>query len=145
MKIPVGLFIASLGEQKVYYFSSTRLNTEIPHYFICLKRTNNDILIMSCCTSQFETVRRFIQTRNLPYETLVCIKPADSNPFTKETYIDCNNVHTFTIEEFIDMYGSDSVTYSGEISDNYYSQILTGIHKSPLIDLEIKEQLPIPD
>ena len=52
---------------------------------------------------------------------------------------------SYTIEEFRIMYASDTVSASGEISLNHYSQILTGIRNSPMIDDEIKELIPNPD
>lgn len=146
MKIPVDLFVSAIEEKKIYYFSSTKINTNEPHYFICIKKTDNDVLIMSCCTSKFETVRKFVESRCLPFETLVWITPSDlNNPFTMDTYVNCNDTIPFTIEEFRIMYDSDSITSSGEISLNHYSQILTGIHKSPMIDDEIKELIPNPE
>lgn len=147
MKLPTDIFLSAIEEKKVYYFSSTQINTPEPHYFICLKRTDNDVLIMSCCTSQFDTVRRFVESRSLPNETLVWISPGDQtdeNPFVKDTYVNCNSSYTYTIDEFRSMYNSDSVTFSGEISDEHYEQIVIGIHKSPLIDTETKEVIPLP-
>lgn len=146
MKLPTDLFLSSISEKKVYYFSTNKINTQDPHYFICIKRTNNDILIMSCCTSQYDTVRHYVENSNLPYETLVWITPLDeSNPFNKNTYINCNYPISFTVDEFRSKYESDSVTFSGEISNSHYNQILIGLHSSPMIDLETKELLPDPD
>jgi hypothetical protein len=146
MKVPTQLFLSAIEERKVYYFSTTKINTEEPHHFICLKRTENDLLIMSCCTSQFNTVSRFVETRSLPYETLVWISSNDGdNPFTRDTYVNCNNSFTYTIDEFRSMYDSDSVSHSGEISENHYKQILIGIHISPLVDEETKVLIPLPD
>ncbi len=148
MKLPTDYFISAIEDQKIYYFSSSKLNVTDPHYFICIKRTVNDILILSCCTSQFETVQNYVTTKKLPYETLVWINPDSSdlnNPFTKDTYINCNQFFTYTVEEFRNMYDSEQVSYSGILSDNHYVQILTGIHSSPLIDEETKEIIPSPE
>lgn len=143
VKVPTDIFIESIDNKKIYYFSSNQLNTKIPHHFICVKRNNNDVLFMSCCTSQFETIRKFVETRSLPLATLVYISPKDtSNPFDKDTYVNCNDIQTYTIDEFRSMYESNAINYSGEISDNYYEQIITGIHSSPLIEEEIKENIP---
>ena len=133
MKLPTELFISSIDDRKIYYFSTNKISTGEPHHFICIKRTSADILIMSCCTSQFDTVRRFVETRSLPMESLVWISPdstSPDNPFTKDTYVNCNNCFTYTIDEFKAMYSNDSVSYSGKISDSHYEQILIGIQKS---------------
>ena len=146
MKLPVNVFLSAIEQKKVYFFSSEKINITDPHFFICLKRTENDILIMSCCTSQFETVQRFVVTKSLPEKTLVWISPKDpANPFNKDTYVNCNSSQTYTVEEFKSMYEKDAVKYSGEISDDHYHQILIGIKASPLIDNETKDALPDPD
>jgi hypothetical protein len=148
MKLPTDLFLSAIDDKKIYYFSTTRINTEEPHHFICIKRTTEDILIMSCCTSQFNTVRRFIETRSLPMESLVWISPDSTsieNPFTKDTYVNCNSCFTYTIDEFKSMYDNDAISYSGKVSDSHYEQILIGIHSSPLVDNETKEIIPNPD
>lgn len=143
IKVPTNLFLTGIQEKKVYYFSSTQINTPDPHYFICIKRCDNEVLILTCCTSQRDTVQNFIESRSLPYETMVWISPADNeNPFKKDTYVNCNNTFYYTLEEFRNMYDSDKINFSGEISLNHYSQIIEGIQKSPLIDEETKELIP---
>ena len=146
MKVPPELFLSSIEEKKVYYFTSTKLNTETPHHFVCIKRTDKDILILTVCTSKFETVKTHVEKMGLPQETLVWIKPKEGeNPFTKDTYVNCNNSFTYTVEEFEIMYKSDTISHSGEISENHYNQILTGLHKSPVIEREVKDSIPQPE
>lgn len=148
MKVDTNVFLASISEKKIYYFSSSKINSPEQHYYICLKRTDNDILILSCCTSKFETISNFIEKRNLPHSTLVWIKPQlgdDDNPFTKDTYVNCNNHHTFTLVEFKIMYESNNISYSGKIDEIHYEQILIGIHASTIIEKETKDLIPLPD
>ncbi|MCC6691551.1 MAG: hypothetical protein IT235_08475 [Bacteroidia bacterium] len=142
MKIPTDLFLKGIRARKVYYFSNNKINTEIPHYYVCIKRTDADVLILSLCTSQFETIKRFVESRNLPFETLVFIAPDIHNPFTKQTYVNCNEIHEFTVEELKEMYESEAVEFSGEISEGHYVQILLGLKASPMIDDETKDLLP---
>lgn len=146
MKLPTDMFLKAIEEKKLYYFSSTQLNTDEPHHYVCIKKTDNDILLMTVCTSQYDTVKRFVETKKLPYETLVWITSNDTtNPFTKDTYVNCNKTFTFTMDEFKTMYEKDSVNYSGQIADVHYIQIVCGIIASPMIDDETKELLPDPD
>lgn len=148
MKVPTDLFLSGISERKIYYFSTVKINSLQPHYFICIKRMNNDLLIMSCCTSQFETINRFITSRKLPKESLVWIEPdpqSVDNPFTKDTYVNCNSYLTYTLDEFKSMYESGTISYSGELSEDHYIQLLIGIHSSPLVDNETKETLPLPE
>lgn len=86
---------------------------------------------------------RLLEKNNLPNETIVWVSPADEeNPFTKNTYVNCNEYFTYTIDEFKNLYESDKVKFTGEISEIHYEQILIGIQMSPLIDDETKELLP---
>jgi len=143
LKFPVNLFLQGIQEKKVYYFSNKNINTYTPHYYICLKRTDDDLLILSCCTSQFETVKRFIELSDLPFETLVWIKPKDGeNPFIKDRYVNCNQYFSYSIDQFKQMYEQDNISFSGEISDVHFEQIIIGIKISPLIDEDIKDLLP---
>ena len=146
MKFPVNYFTDNIQERKVYYFSSTYLNTNTPHYFICIKKTDDEVIILSCCTSQFETVKRFVETRSLPYETLVYISSNDSinEVFDKDTYVNCNEYYQYTVDDFRKKYEEGLIVFSGEISESHYEQILTGFHTSPMISPEIKELLPLP-
>lgn len=146
MKVPSEVFISAISEKKVYYFSSTKLNTNVPHHYVCIKRSDDDILILTVCTSKLNTIQKFVDSRGLPYETLVWISPADKeNPFTTDTYVNCNESFTYTVEEFKNRYDDESISHSGEISEAHYVQILTGLHSSPLIDGETKEAIPKPD
>jgi hypothetical protein len=143
IKVPTDHFLSAIQEKKVYYFSSIFLKTTEPHYFICIKRTEDEVLILTCCTSQRDTIQKFIEKKNLPFETMVWISPSDrENPFYTDTYVNCNSTFTYTVDEFRSMYDSDKIDFSGEISLNYYSQIITGIHKSPLVEAETKELIP---
>lgn len=144
VKLPTQTFLDSVEEKKIYYFSSSYLNTDVPHHFICVKKNDDDIIFLSCCTSQFETVSRYVETRSLPNETLVYLSPDNTeNPFDRDTYVNCNDeLKTYTLEDFENMYDNDSISYTGEISDSQYQQILTGIHYSPLIEEEVKEEIP---
>ncbi len=145
MKLPEELFSDGIGERKVYYFSTPLINTGVPHYFICIRKRPDETLILTCCTSQFDTVRRFVETRQLPYETLVHISPKDDqNPFSKETYVNCNNCYISSISDFIIKYRTDAIEFSGEVSEIHYEQVLIGIHASPMIAEEIKNFLPNP-
>jgi len=142
IKFPTDFFINGIKEKKLYYFSSTKIDTDIPHHYVCIKKTDNDVLILTLCTSQFDTVKRFVETRNLPYETLVYITPDGENELTVDTYVNCNEIHEYTIDEFRVLYESNIVGFTGEIADSHYQQILIGLHKSTLIDEDIKELLP---
>ena len=144
VKIPTPTFLDHISEKKIYYFSSNKINSKEPHFFICLKRDDN-LLLMSCCTSQEEKLKKHIEKRGLPFETLVYVAHSTSNVFIKDTFINCNTCFEYTIDSFRDMYESNSIEYKGEINDNHYFQILNGIKKSPVVENDIKNKIPNPE
>lgn len=139
MKLPVELFVANISEKQVYYFSSEKLNTNVPHYFICIKRTDDEMLVLVCCTSQFKKRQKFIELRKLPYSTLVWINPEDKNGLQIDSYVDCNSYFDYTTEEFKRIYESGNLEYKGEVSDAHFEQIIIGLKDSPLVEESIKK------
>lgn len=139
MKLPVKLFIENVIPGKVYYFSSQKLSTSIPHYFICISRTENDLIILVCCTSQFEKRKKFIESRNLPYSTLVWVKPDIHNGLMVDSYVDCNTYFDYRIDDFVKLYENDLLEFKGEVSESHLEQIRIGLTDSPLIEEFIKK------
>lgn len=134
------IFGKSIDVGKIYYFKSLKLvATNEPHYFIVIANPSYELLIFSCCTSQFDKRVRFIELNNLPESTLVCIKPNDTNELKKDSYIDCNNYHEFTRDELIQKYENSEIEFIGYLSDSKLEEIRQGIKDSPLIPDEIKE------
>jgi len=136
------LLLQGLAEKKVYYFASQSINSAEPHYWIVVKVSENQIIHFACCTSQFKKRKLFIESRNLPQETLVYIQANDDVPFTKDTYVDCNaRLHALPVSDFIKKYESQDLTLKGEVKDSHFQQIITGIHASPLVEEDFKSTL----
>lgn len=132
-------FEENLCPGKIYFFKNNQINSDVPHFHILIAIPNNDFLILTCCTSQFEKRARFIELNNLPYETLVWLKPDNDNPFTKDTYVDCNNSFKYSKDTFVDMYTKGNLEYKGIISDGKLQEIIHGVKTSPMIPEEIKD------
>lgn len=139
MKLPVSLFVEGISPGKVYYFSSEKLTTSVPHFFICVSRTENNLLILVCCTSQFEKRKKFIESRNLPYSTLVWIKPNEDNGLNIDSYVDCNSYYDYMVNDFAKLYENDLLEYKGEISESHLEQIRIGLQDSPIIEEFVKD------
>lgn len=139
MKLPLDFFLQGIDEKKVYYFSTTQLNTAIPHYFVCILKGEKDALILVCCTSDKDDKRKKrIEMLGL-HSTLVWIKPDNNNGLTKETFVDCNSIFEYSINDFKKMYEQDQLEYKGEVTEIHYEQIINGLLESPNITEEIKE------
>lgn len=146
MNLPPELFSLTIKEREIFLFETTKINSPDPHFFICIKKNENDILLFTCCTTKGNKREEYITKKGYPLSTLVHINHNNSdNPFTAPTFVDCNKCIPFTIEEFEKMCNERKATYKGEISSEYYEQILIGLLASPEIDNEIKQQLPNPN
>ena len=137
-------FEAELVSRKVFYFPCPELNTTVSHYFICICNHPINIVNLSCCTSQFDTVRRLIERHRFPPETLVYIPGSDpQNPFTKDTFVNCNEYFLYTILELWIMYTNKILQISQKLIPlDSFAQILNGFHTSPQIEEDMKEMLP---
>ena len=135
--------MSRLETGKVYYFESQKIISESPHYFICIAKTDENKLILLCCTSDRQDKnKRSIELKGW-YETLVWISPSDENGFTKDTFVNCNTTFSYSVNEFEEMYQKGILEYKGEISKSHLSQILIGIQKSPLLEQEIKQTITL--
>jgi hypothetical protein len=136
-------FEAEIKSAKILYFPCEELNTPIPHYFVCVCIHPPGTVNLSCCTSQFETVKRLIERGKYPNETLVYIPEHDTeNPFNKKTYINCNEYFPYLIDELWDLYQNQSLEIFPELPLDSFEQIIIGFQKSPIIEEELKENLP---
>lgn len=146
MNLPASLFIKGISVKEVFFFSTNKIKTLDPHYFICIKKDDSEVLLFSCCTTKGSKREDYIQKMGITLETLVYIRPGqDGNPFKYDTYVDCNKAIPFTIEEFEAMHKSGKIEYKGEINTDYYLQIILGLLKSPQIEQVIKDSLVNPD
>lgn len=133
-------FGSSLEIGKIYYFKSNQLKHTIQaHYFIVIATPSNDLIIFTCCTSQFEKRARFIELANIPLSTLVWIKPNEDNSLVKDSYVDCNSCFQYSKSELIRMYESNQIEFIGYILESQLEEIRQGIIDSPLIVNEMKE------
>jgi len=141
MKLPIAFFLQGIDKKKVYYFSSAKLNTSVPHYFICVLKGSSNTVILVCCTSDREDKRKKRIEKLGLHTTLIWIKPDSSNGLTKDTFVDCNSFFEYSIDDFKAMYEKDVLEYKGEISEMHYEQIINGLLDSPTIPIRIKELL----
>lgn len=140
MFIPFEAFIESVEERKIYFLAGNPPDNLISdHLHICLKKPDGSLLYMMCCTSQIEKVQKFIETRSLPFSTMVYLPSDDNNALKKDTCVNCNNVHICSENEFKNYYNTNSVKFVGKISEGQFKQILQGIIDSTLIEQDIKD------
>lgn len=137
MDLPLDLIKGQVQEGSIYMFSLEYKKNPKPHYYICLK-TTDDVVVFSCCTSQRDSVLNFIDRRGLPYDTVVYISEDHNNPFSKPTYVNCNGIEEIDWETFAEMYNTKKVKFKGTLDSVLYEKIIKGIMLSPLIDRRIR-------
>lgn len=132
--------LANLDAKDIFYFSSDKLKSTEPHYFICISTSDPDGLIgMVCCTSQFAKRQAFINDNNISYQTLVRIKKSNDNGLKKESYVDCNNYFQFTKQELINKCKTNNFQMAGTLEEAYFEQLIIGLGESKLIEGNIRE------
>jgi hypothetical protein len=136
-------FEAIVKPKRILRFAIPELNIPIPHYFICVGQLPEGKFALSCCTSQFNTVRQLIERNRFPESTLVWIRATDAdNPFHLDTYVNCNEYFGYEIDELWNMYSWQRLTVHDELPLHSFEQILIGLKDSDQIVEELKENLP---
>lgn len=143
MEISDDLLLSGISDGNVYYFVSEKILSSEPHFYICIKKGLNDVLIMTCCSSTYETALKYIRRNGLPEETLVHLHPENNPYLRKHTFVNCNNAFEFTKEDFIGKYKRGEIAFKGEIHPDDYKKIMEGLLISPDIEEEIKDVLKV--
>ncbi|MBS1519625.1 MAG: hypothetical protein JST50_01410 [Bacteroidetes bacterium] len=129
-------FIELLSIGNIYWFKNPQIGSPDPHPHIYMGMLDDDHLFMICCTSQFETKRRYFELAGLRYETLVRIKDEEGNNLVKDTYVDCNDIQTHDIS---DLYYDLKIKSGGAVTQAELLQIKTGVDLSELIEENTKQ------
>jgi hypothetical protein len=140
MILPKEVFIRGLAVGSIYLLNKHKLkNTSVPHLFIIAGMNDEELVLFSCCTTQFEKRRRFIELSGLPFSTLVSIKPNGTNKLDKETHINCNELYSYTVDELHTLSNQGDMRLIGKLDEGKYEEMKTGINDSPRIVGEYKD------
>lgn len=128
----------------VYYFASSQITSEEPHYCVVLNNTPNgdDSIVLAVASSQVDKRKAFVISRNLPQDTLVEVLPSESPIFTKHTVFDCNSVIQEPMEVLIEKLSCGELKIKSQLPDSILQNILTGVQSSPMVEKRIKKMLP---
>jgi hypothetical protein len=138
MEVSFEAFYQVIKEKSILYFSLNYQGNPDPHYYVLLD-TGTEILLFSVCTSKLDTILNFVKKRNLDYDTIVFIESEPDNPFSKNTYINCNSPVSIPCSEFKKMYEEGKIKYKDQLTDKHFDQIINGILKSRLVERKIKK------
>jgi hypothetical protein len=138
MDVSFEAFYQVLKEKSILYFSLNYQGNPDPHYYVLLDK-GTEILLFSVCTSKLDTILNFVKKRSLDYDTIVFIESAPDNPFSKNTYINCNSPVLINHNEFKKMFEEGKIKYKDQLDGEHFDQIINGILKSRLVERKIKK------
>ena len=140
MTLSKGDFYNSVELGNIYLLQKHKLRTTTePHLFIVVGKNDEEVVLFSCCTSQFEKRRKHIELAGLPETTLVYIKPDAYNHFDKNTYVDCNQVIPYTVDDLYALRIIGDLGQVGVLRKGKMEEIRTGINDSPNVEGEYKD------
>ncbi|MBL0126579.1 MAG: hypothetical protein IPP83_03780 [Flavobacteriales bacterium] len=140
MIFPREVFVQQLRVGSILYFLNPDFVSDDPHFHVCMAEAHGS-LYLTCCTKQYEKRRRFIESRGLPFSTLVRLVPSGINEFTLETFVDCDRIFRYTHDDLYAIYKTGGLRIRGEVSEAQHEEIQTGLLESPLIEEEVKAVL----
>jgi hypothetical protein len=138
--LPNDLINSVIKDGSVFKFSTNKINTTEPHYFIVISNIDNKIIALSCCTSQYDTIQKYLKKNNYSQKILVDIDYNNYNFLKKPTFINCNTKIEFNYIDFVKKHLKDK---KGEINQDDYTKIVEDILISPDIEEEFKDFLKL--
>ncbi len=140
MDFPDSFVGGTAEEGEIYYFAKNCPVGIAEHMHVCIKHASK-IIFLSTCSSQIDTAKRMVKYRSdLSMDVYPVFTPDDENKFTKETYINCNQVVELSDEEFGKLVKEKKIRLDkGIIGKEGLSKIAAGIKCSPDIERKIKK------
>jgi hypothetical protein len=140
MDLPINLINSVIKEGAVFYFRTNKISSDEPHYFIVISNIDNKIIALSCCTSQYDTILKYIKRNKYPDNTIADIDYNNYVFLKNPTFINCNGKIEFEYNEFVNKHLKDE---KGEVNQNDLKKIIDGMLNSPDIEEEFKEILKL--
>ncbi|MDR1282538.1 MAG: hypothetical protein LBK99_17210 [Opitutaceae bacterium] len=136
-KLPLELRLG-LRAGSVFYFQARELTSVASHFYVVLNRDplGEALLLMTVFTSQIEKVR--LRNRERP-ATVVEFGPADYDPLTSPTAIDCNVLHRRTLAEMAGLVRRKELRYHKDLPAALLERIRAGVLASPVVDEDDKD------
>lgn len=142
MHIPGKILIGAIKEGNVYLFQNPNFtNVDHEHFHVVVNRSPQveEVIILVHATSQVEKKRQWVESNNLPDDTLVITNPTECQFLSKETAFNCNDRTLFTKDDLESLTDSYQLKYIEQIPTQLLERIRAGLMASPLIEEEIKD------
>lgn len=132
----------TLKPGSVYFFRDEMFSGLRKHFYIVININPVDEpdLILARANSGVEKIKAFRKITGCPDSTLVEISPLEYTGFWKNTIIDCNRIHKFSIDDIIRKYIRDQLEIRHDMDLWLVEKIRKGILDSFEISGEIKKR-----
>lgn len=143
MEIPKKLIIDSISPKDILVFSNPDISSPDPHLYICVATIEVDIKFV-ISASKKEKVFRRNAVRGFADETVVYIPSKDmdsDSTMDSESWIDCNNVFSYSREEFETKFGHSFKVLHTQMHQKYFEQIINAVCMSTNVEGEVIDHL----
>ncbi len=135
MDLPSNLINSVIKDKAVFYLRTNKISSDEPHYFIVISNIDNKIIALSCCTTQYDTILKYIKRNKYPDSTIADIDYNNYDFLKVPTFINCNSKIEFDYDDFVKKHLKDE---KGKINEEDYKKIVDGMLISPDIEEEFK-------
>ena len=92
MDIPIALLEELVAEAEIYFFGKETTLGVPEHLHVCVKK-NGKLYLFTACTSQIDTIYRYLSHSATDPNTIPCLSPNAGNGFRTLTFVNCNQVY----------------------------------------------------
>ena len=138
MKIPAHVQLrATIRAGSVYYFPE--FFDRIPHFFVVMNidPLRDAVIYLLCSSTRIKKV--YDRNPDSPKETHVEISPNEYEGFRTNSIVDCNEIHSKSLDELTKKLSEGRLTLKPEMSEALMEQLRSGIRSSRGVPERIKE------
>lgn len=138
MDLPLVLLEELVAEAQICYFGKDSTIGVPDHYHICVKKQGRTYMF-TACTSQIDTIYRYLSHSGTDPNTIPCLSPSVSNGFRVLTFVNCNQVYVCESEAMADEIRLGHVSKEqGSLTEEEMLMLVKGIRLSRTVSDDIK-------
>jgi len=144
MELPAELQIDGTLEQgMVYFYPEDGFTNDRPHFFVVLNKDpkSDEIIFLTCASSQVDKHQRWIEDMRLPASTLVIVEKGECSFLPKRTVFDCNAAQRKTRLELIEKAQKGELKIKGQLPGKILQKILSGVMRSSMVVENVKKAI----
>ena len=111
------MYFDHANSRDIFYFKNSAISSDEPHYYVCITKTDGGVILLTICTSQEDTIKKYVRFNPLVDESTIVWIQKDSD-----------EQHPFTKEEFNLLKSQNKIKNKGALSEGKFQEMLDGIH-----------------